>query len=122
MKTCSYCGRVNDESALDCRECGTNEFRTAAPLETPIQGWLPDSKPVPTTVTETESNLFKQFIPRGDSKLIFVLTVSCYGFMLSSLIGALVEALQMPPPPIGYFTEGSPSVTDHFEAIARTTS
>ena len=28
MKTCAYCGRENDDEAVDCRECGTREFKT----------------------------------------------------------------------------------------------
>jgi hypothetical protein len=27
MKLCAYCGHENDETALQCRECGTEEFK-----------------------------------------------------------------------------------------------
>ena len=28
MKTCASCGRENADEAVDCRECGTQEFKT----------------------------------------------------------------------------------------------
>src|SRR5437016_3066257 len=37
MKTCDYCGHKNDDSAVRCSECGTEEFKElnkAALLET----------------------------------------------------------------------------------------
>src|SRR5229473_3537402 len=30
MKLCAYCGRENDETALQCRECGTKEFKSSS--------------------------------------------------------------------------------------------
>jgi hypothetical protein len=30
MKLCAYCGHENDETALQCRECGTEEFKTSS--------------------------------------------------------------------------------------------
>ena len=110
MKICAYCSRENDDGAVHCRECGTDEFEFAAPLEAPPQIHSPGSIPVPTGVEETDPNPFRRFVPRSRSKLIFVLTVTCYGFMLSSLVAALASAFQLPPPPIDYLTEGMPVV------------
>ena len=31
MKACSYCGRANDETALNCCECGTEFARSSEP-------------------------------------------------------------------------------------------
>ena len=31
MKECAYCGRENDDQAVHCSECGTDEFKTDAP-------------------------------------------------------------------------------------------
>jgi hypothetical protein len=39
MKTCSYCGRENEDAAVDCKECGTNFAAVAAENEPPT----PDS-------------------------------------------------------------------------------
>ena len=33
MKECAYCGRENEDAAARCRECGTDEFKTAATTE-----------------------------------------------------------------------------------------
>src|SRR5260370_24204768 len=30
MKFCVYCGHENDETALQCRECGTEEFKSSS--------------------------------------------------------------------------------------------
>src|SRR4051812_20562748 len=30
MKTCAYCGRENEDSAVHCTECATEEFKTTA--------------------------------------------------------------------------------------------
>ena len=34
MKTCGYCGRENEDSAIVCRECGLSEFSDAAAEQT----------------------------------------------------------------------------------------
>jgi hypothetical protein len=112
MKTCAYCGRENDDGAVHCRDCGTDEFEAASRVEALPRVPSPDPKPVPIAVvrTETDSNPFRQFIPRSESKLIFILAVACYSQVLSSLIVALASAFELPPPPVGYFTDGMPVV------------
>jgi Putative prokaryotic signal transducing protein len=30
MKECAYCGRQNEDAAMRCQECGTDEFKTGA--------------------------------------------------------------------------------------------
>jgi hypothetical protein len=39
MKICGYCGRQNDDEAVSCRECGTQDFKT--PAAEPGAGTLP---------------------------------------------------------------------------------
>jgi ribosomal protein L40E len=50
MKICDYCGRENEDEAVRCHECGTQEFKTPAaepgasalpnaPTETSAPGW-----------------------------------------------------------------------------------
>jgi len=48
MKECAYCGRENEDAAARCRECGTEEFKTAAPAET---AGIPESDPSNELVT-----------------------------------------------------------------------
>ena len=53
MKTCSYCGKENEDGAMTCRECGTEKFRSAEPSKPPS---LPE-KPagfIPRTLTQEE--------------------------------------------------------------------
>ena len=37
MKTCTYCGRDNDDAAAFCAECGTDEFKPLASDRTPAK-------------------------------------------------------------------------------------
>jgi len=110
MKTCAYCGRENEDEAVHCAECGTDEFKTALLTNAPVQALSPDAQPSPTAVahTQTDSNPWMQFVPRGQSKLVFVLAVTPYGFMLSMLIGAVARAFHLPPAPISYYAHFGP--------------
>jgi len=45
MKLCAYCGRENEDTAVACRECGTDEFRSTAPDETPTTEQSPSNSP-----------------------------------------------------------------------------
>lgn len=106
MKTCGYCGRENEDGAVHCSQCGTNEFRVALQGEALPRVHSPDvtCRQSVTAQLESDSNFFKQFIPRGESKVIFVFAVTCYTWMLASLMDALVSAVQFPPP-TGNFTD-----------------
>jgi len=44
MKTCAYCGRENDDAALRCQECGTEEFNTTAATERGVPELDPDEE------------------------------------------------------------------------------
>ena len=53
MKVCSYCGRENENTALRCQECGTEEFNvTAAPAKAGMPGLDPEEELVTLTSTE----------------------------------------------------------------------
>jgi hypothetical protein len=38
MKFCAYCGHENDETALQCRECGTEEFKDSSAASASDEG------------------------------------------------------------------------------------
>src|SRR5207245_5064599 len=38
MKLCAYCGHENDETALQCRECGTEEFKGSSAASASDEG------------------------------------------------------------------------------------
>jgi hypothetical protein len=37
MKTCAYCGRENEDSAVHCGECGTEEFKAPEACNPPSE-------------------------------------------------------------------------------------
>lgn len=39
MKECAYCGRQNEDEAIYCRECGTEQFKTADGVVEPPAVW-----------------------------------------------------------------------------------
>jgi Putative prokaryotic signal transducing protein/zinc-ribbon domain len=45
MKNCAYCGKENDDEAVYCRECGTEEFQKPAAAEKPAEPPTPEPKP-----------------------------------------------------------------------------
>jgi len=48
MKNCAYCGKENDDDAIHCRECGTDEFKTLASADRPAEPVAPDLDLAPT--------------------------------------------------------------------------
>lgn len=44
-----------------------------------------------------------QFVPKSDSKVVFIVAMVCYTWTLASLVGALVRAFHLTPPPPGLF-------------------
>jgi hypothetical protein len=42
MKNCAYCGKENDDDAVRCRECGTDEFKQSASAEKPAESVTPE--------------------------------------------------------------------------------
>ena len=44
MKNCAYCGKENDDDAVSCRECGTEEFKGLPPVEKPVEPVTPEQE------------------------------------------------------------------------------
>src|SRR5260370_25534210 len=42
MKLCAYCGHENDETALQCRECGTEGFKSSSATSAPDESAGPE--------------------------------------------------------------------------------
>jgi hypothetical protein len=57
--------------------------------------------------------ILNAFLPRTDSKLVFILVVACYSWTTASAIGALVRAFHIAPPPIGLFANERGEPTAH---------
>ena len=47
MKHCAYCGKENDDGAVCCRECGTDEFKESAAAEAPAPPAPPEPEYAP---------------------------------------------------------------------------
>ena len=49
------------------------------------------------------------FLPKSDSKIVFILVMVCFSFTLASFFHAIVHAFRLPTPPVGLFgTRGKP--------------
>ena len=59
MKICAYCGRENIDEAVNCCECGTDEFKTSAPVETstPAQASSPNLEFTPLNPADMQNDL-----------------------------------------------------------------
>src|ERR1700726_1364301 len=75
----------------------------------PTESWT-DSRYSPQRKSATRIRL-SSFIPRTRSKAVFVLAMTCYGWTLSSLIGAWARAahIKSPPPAFYWWTVGDPT-------------
>src|SRR6266849_1805953 len=82
MKLCAYCGHENDETALQCRECGTEEFKsssaTSASDESAGQQWQ-----------------FADFAPR-EMQNDLVTLVTCRTLLEADMIVGMLEADGIP--------------------------
>jgi Putative prokaryotic signal transducing protein/zinc-ribbon domain len=47
MKKCAYCGKENEDDAVYCRECGTEDFQTPASAEKPAKLVTPELESAP---------------------------------------------------------------------------
>jgi hypothetical protein len=52
MKKCAYCGRENDDDAIYCRECGTNEFKHSGSTQNPTE---------PPPILQSTANRFVRY-------------------------------------------------------------
>lgn len=82
MKKCDYCGRENDEDAVQCRECGT-EF--------------PQDKPSGDAPTNTDDSDY-EFVPLSaeESKQDLVELARCRTLIAADLLVGRLEAAGIP--------------------------
>ena len=79
MKICKYCGRENDDEAVHCSECGTQEFKTPAGKTAPPE--LPDTLP-----ESAGSNAqFRELTPE-EMKMDFVTLMTCRTVLEADMI------------------------------------
>ena len=81
MKICAYCGRENDDAAVQCRECGTDEFKSDAPVDTPS---------LPPTAVPTKL----EFVPLApeERENDFVTLTRCRTLLEADMIVAQLES------------------------------
>ncbi|MEY2487337.1 MAG: hypothetical protein QOH39_2985 [Verrucomicrobiota bacterium] len=131
MAICKGCGRKYSKWTTPvsargvCRECFESElenesaakpqqFQSRQRLERPVPA---DPDPVSASADEdavgekAEASLkwtpppgIAGFLPRSNSKTVFILVMACYGFATSGFIRTLAAAFNAPAPPAGLFT------------------
>jgi len=79
MKVCKYCGRENDDEAVHCRECGTQEFKTPAAETAPPE--LPDTLPE----SAEPKGQFRELTPE-EMKMDFVTLMTCRTVLEADMI------------------------------------
>jgi hypothetical protein len=65
MKHCSYCGKENDDEAVQCRECGTDEFKETASAVKPAEAVSAEPEYAPTKldfVTPTPQEMQRDLV------------------------------------------------------------
>jgi hypothetical protein len=83
MKLCAYCGRENDDTAVACYECGTDEFKSTALTETPTTGQ-------PTSSSDSKL----EFVPLApeDMRNDFVTLMRCRTLLEADMIVAQLDS------------------------------
>jgi hypothetical protein len=123
MKTCSYCGRENTNEAVQCAECGTDEFKVTAtpapPDENTQKEWVTLTKcrnlvDADVLASQLDAAGIKVFMPDEFVMQTFSLDSNGFGFarvqmapadfeqakeILSSPTSVLPPAATPPPVP-----------------------
>ena len=125
MKECAYCGGKNDDEAVHCSSCGTEEFKTDAPAEkAKLDEWdelvtvcscqtLPDAD---LLVGRLEAAGIETFVPDEFLMQTIAFNLNTYGYVrvqvrrkdyenARELCAATVGKGNLPP-------EGKPAVTN----------
>jgi hypothetical protein len=81
MKICAYCGRENDDAAVQCLECGTDEFKRGARVDAPSL----TTSPIPTKLE------FAPSVPE-ERENDFVTLTRCRTLLEADMIVAQLES------------------------------
>ena len=123
MKTCIYCGRENTDEAVQCAECGTDEFKTAAvivPNEDGQKDWVTLTKcrnlvDADLLASQLDAAGIKVFLPDEFVMQTFSIDSNGFGFarvqvapkdleqareILASPTSVLPPPPPAPPPPL----------------------
>ena len=82
MKFCAYCGHENDDTALQCRECGTEEFKDSNAASASDEG-------------ATRKSQFAELAPR-EMQNDLVTLVRCRNLSEADMIVSQLEAAGIP--------------------------
>jgi hypothetical protein len=103
MKSCSYCGKQNEDSAVHCHECGTTEFSQppAPPIAVPPIAYLPASEAPPVIplksqhATNARKFVFMSPTPK-EMTMDLVTLLRCGSLLEADLIAAQLTAAGIP--------------------------
>ena len=77
MKLCNYCGRENENDAVNCRECGLAQWKQVMPAEPPTARTEPEPQPTVPQAIVTRTGL--------------ATTIQCRGLLEASLVAEQLE-------------------------------
>src|SRR6266478_10114944 len=77
MKLCNYCGRENENDAVNCRECGMAQWKQVMPAEPPTARTEPEPQPTVPHAIVTRTGL--------------ATTIQCRGLLEASLVAEQLE-------------------------------
>src|ERR1700738_504229 len=64
-----------------------------------------------------EGTKLEAFLPRSGSTFVFILTVACYGFVITALVAVMVAVLHFPPRPPSFWESHGDPVAHVIEAL-----
>jgi hypothetical protein len=116
MAICKACGNRYSKwttpfsSKGVCRDCFKSEPGNEPEAGTTELAPAPEDVPA---ARRKERIRLTSFLPRSRSKVVFILVMACYSWTIASVIGSIVRACHVAPPPIGLFANAQGEPTAH---------
>jgi hypothetical protein len=82
MRICAYCGRENEDTTTQCRQCGTDEFKSTGPVDAPTSDPSTRLEFVPLVPEEREND--------------FVTLMRCRTLLEADMIMARLDSAGIP--------------------------
>lgn len=116
MAICKTCGKKYSKWTVPvsargvCTDCF--ELELTSEREVMLQQDVSTLETAPMKRPKVRRHL-RSFIPRSRSKAVFVLAMACYSWTTASIVGTILRAFRVAPPPIGLFANEHGEPTAH---------